>query len=42
VPSDRKLHDDIARADRVMFDAFNSRNLDGLIASFSEDQLSAG
>jgi ketosteroid isomerase-like protein len=36
-PTDRQLYDEIVRADRVMFDAFNSRNLDGLMASFSED-----
>jgi hypothetical protein len=35
--TDRQLYDEIARADRVMFDAFNSRNLDGLMASFTED-----
>ena len=36
-PTDRQLYDEVVRADRVMFDAFNSRNLDGLMASFSED-----
>jgi hypothetical protein len=35
--TDRQLYDEIMRADRIMFDAFNSRNLDGLMASFSED-----
>jgi hypothetical protein len=37
VSTDRQLYDEITRADRIMFDAFNSRNLDGLMASFSED-----
>jgi len=36
-PTDRQLYDEIVRADRVMFDAFNSHNVDGLMASFSED-----
>jgi hypothetical protein len=37
VSTDRQLYDEIVRADRVMFDAFNGRDLDGLMASFSED-----
>ena len=36
-PADSQLYDEIARADRVMFDAFNGRDLNGLMASFSED-----
>jgi hypothetical protein len=35
--TDRQLYDEIVRADRIMFDAFNRRNLDGLMASFSDD-----
>jgi hypothetical protein len=36
-PTERQLYDEIVRADRVMFDAFNSRDLSGLMASFSDD-----
>ena len=34
---DRQLYDEILRADRAMFEAFNGRNLNGLMASFTED-----
>jgi Domain of unknown function (DUF4440) len=35
--NDRQLYDEILRADRAMFEAFNGRNLNALMASFTED-----
>lgn len=34
---DSALRDEIARADAAMFDAFNRHDVDGLMASFTED-----